>query len=147
MFRARDTNVGSYAVPSLPRALTAALAKRVPVGSFTPERVWKTLNALKSVSTLTDLAILLNYKPAALAYILYKTVPAAKYTTFTIPKKSGGQRTIDAPIPQLKVCNKSLPRCCRTFGTKSNRRTNAETRSRTASVAAAPSSPTPEAPQ
>jgi hypothetical protein len=38
-FVARDTNVGSYAVPSLPRALTAALAKRVPVGSFTPERV------------------------------------------------------------------------------------------------------------
>jgi RNA-directed DNA polymerase len=68
----------------------------------------KTLNALKSVSTLTDLAMLLNYKPASLAYILYKTVPAAKYTTFIIPKKSGGQRTIDAPIPQLKVLQQKL---------------------------------------
>lgn len=34
--------------------------------------------------------------------IIYKTPPEAKYTEFTVPKKSGGERTIKAPNPKLK---------------------------------------------
>lgn len=34
--------------------------------------------------------------------IVYQTTPAAKYTEFEIPKKSGGKRVIKAPIPKLK---------------------------------------------
>lgn len=34
--------------------------------------------------------------------IVYQTPPAAKYTTFEIAKKSGGKRSIKAPIPKLK---------------------------------------------
>jgi retron-type reverse transcriptase len=63
---------------------------------------------LKATSSLSDLALVLNFKPAALAYLVYKLAPAAKYTTFTIAKSGGGTRTIDAPIPQLKRLQQNL---------------------------------------
>jgi RNA-directed DNA polymerase len=60
------------------------------------------LHSLKQVTTLHDFAHLLGYQPSGLSYLLYKLQSDSKYTTFTIPKKSGGERQIDAPIPQIK---------------------------------------------
>jgi RNA-directed DNA polymerase len=74
-----------------------------PIGFSVPP-----LAALKLATSLHDVAELLGYKPSALAYLLYKLPDAAKYTTFTIPKKAGGVRTIDAPIPSLKLLQKRL---------------------------------------
>jgi len=50
----------------------------------------------------------LGFKPSALTSIVYQILPANKYTTFTIPKKSGGTRIIKAPIPKLKKLQKHL---------------------------------------
>lgn len=66
------------------------------------------LFALKSASSLTDVANLLKFKPSALAYVLYKLPAAAKYTSFDIPKRSGGIRQISAPVPQLKLIQRRL---------------------------------------
>lgn len=63
---------------------------------------------LKSASTLSELAPLLNFKPAALAYVLYRVLPSSKYTSFEISKRSGGTRSISAPIPQLKRIQRNL---------------------------------------
>jgi len=45
------------------------------------------LKKLKKATSLSDLAILLGYKPKALSYILYKIPSDNKYIEFTIPKK------------------------------------------------------------
>lgn len=66
------------------------------------------LEKLKGTKSLTDLAILLGYKPKALSYILYKIPNHSKYNLFTIPKKNGGDRPIKAPIDQLKKLQKRL---------------------------------------
>ena len=60
------------------------------------------LSKLKAATDRKELAQLIGYKPKALTSIVYKTALSAKYTTFTIDKKSGGQRTIKAPEPKLK---------------------------------------------
>ena len=57
---------------------------------------------LKGAKDRKDLARLLGFKPSALTSIIYQTPLAQKYTTFDIPKKSGGSRTIKAPNPRLK---------------------------------------------
>lgn len=66
------------------------------------------LKALKSASTLHDVAALLDFSPSALAYVLYVKSPASKYKEFTIPKKNGGSRTILAPDTDLKLLQKKL---------------------------------------
>ncbi|UFS69474.1 retron Ec67 family RNA-directed DNA polymerase/endonuclease [Geomonas sp. RF6] len=66
------------------------------------------LEKLKKAVTLSDLAVLLGYKPKAVSYILYKLSLEEKYTVFTIPKKGGGERTIKAPTEQLKRLQKRL---------------------------------------
>jgi RNA-directed DNA polymerase len=63
---------------------------------------------LKAASSLADLAQVLNFKPAALAYLVYKLPPESKYTTFSIAKRGGGARTIDAPMPRLKRLQRNL---------------------------------------
>jgi RNA-directed DNA polymerase len=63
---------------------------------------------LKAASSIHHLAHLLGYKPSKLAYVLYKVAPEDKYTTFEVPKKSGGLRTISAPIPELKLLQRRL---------------------------------------
>ncbi len=63
---------------------------------------------LKAATSLSDMATLLNFRPKALSYILYKQLAAAKYKTFQIPKRNGGQRTIDAPIDALKLLQRKL---------------------------------------
>ena len=58
---------------------------------------------LKAAHSLSDVAILLNVPPQVLSYILYKIPQPAQYTSFTIPKKNGGSRTIEAPNARLKL--------------------------------------------
>lgn len=67
-----------------------------------------TLAKLRAANELRDLATLLNFTPAGLAYVLYKIPENQKYSTFDIPKKSGGVRVIKAPGPQLKYLQTSL---------------------------------------
>lgn len=68
----------------------------------------KKLYELKAVKTLEDFSNLLGYQPKYLAYILYKATDAEKYSTFTITKKSGGDRQICAPNERLKSLQRKL---------------------------------------
>lgn len=66
------------------------------------------LEKLQSAKSLDDLAAILGYKPAALAYLLYHLPAAEKYTAFTIPKRDGTPREILAPTPKLKLLQRRL---------------------------------------
>lgn len=66
------------------------------------------LKSLKAASDIDDLATLLGYKSKSLSYVLYKLPDTAKYTTFKIPKKTGGEREICAPTAQLKLLQRRL---------------------------------------
>lgn len=66
------------------------------------------LKSFQECSTLADLASLLGIKPSALSYILYKIPEKDRYTKFTIPKRTGGLRTIQAPNKKLKMVQKRL---------------------------------------
>ena len=66
------------------------------------------LATLKAAASLSDVAKLLDSKPKAVSYILYKQPAATKYKTFQIPKRNGGQRTIKAPVDALKVLLRKL---------------------------------------
>jgi len=82
------------------------------------------LAALKAATSLRDVAVLLGYRPGGLAYILYKKPPAAKYRSFTIPKRGGGDRPIDAPDDDLKLLQKKvshlLQNCLEEINTQKN---------------------------
>ena len=66
------------------------------------------LASLKAATSLSDVAKLLSFKPKAVSYILYRLPADAKYSTFQIAKRGGGQRTIQAPIPSLKLLQHRL---------------------------------------
>lgn len=66
------------------------------------------LQSLKDAQNLEGFAKLLGYTPSALSYILYKLTDSAKYHSFTIPKASGGERHIDAPLEPLKTLQRRL---------------------------------------
>jgi len=66
------------------------------------------LEALKSAQTLSDVARILTFKPSALSYWIIKQHSANKYSTFEMPKRSGGTRTIKAPAEQLKLIQERL---------------------------------------
>src|SRR3954447_3838870 len=66
------------------------------------------LSVLREAKTLGDLAGLLSFQPKALSYILYKQPAETKYTTFQIPKRGGGYRTIKAPADALKLVQRRL---------------------------------------
>jgi RNA-directed DNA polymerase len=66
------------------------------------------LEALKSAQTLSDVAKLLQFKPSALSYLIIKQPSTSKYTSFEIPKRSGGVRTIKAPAKPLKLVQARL---------------------------------------
>lgn len=68
----------------------------------------KKLQALISAKTKPDLANLLKIKPSALTYCLYKIKPQNQYSQFKIPKKNGGERTINAPNGTLKSIQSAL---------------------------------------
>lgn len=57
---------------------------------------------------MADLAKILGFTPKGLSYVLYKLDPAKKYTTFDIPKKSGGKRIISAPEKSLRLLQRRL---------------------------------------
>lgn len=64
------------------------------------------LLALRTCSSASDVAHLIGFQPKALGYVAWGT--KARYTSFDIPKRSGGTRTIHAPIPQLKLAQRKL---------------------------------------
>jgi RNA-directed DNA polymerase len=66
------------------------------------------LEPLREADSLRDVARILGYKPAALAYVLYKLPNDTKYTKFKIPKRGGGEREIAAPIEPLKTLQRRL---------------------------------------
>lgn len=66
------------------------------------------LSKLQAAKSLEDLAAILGYKPAALAFLLYHLPIAQKYAAFTIPKRDGTPREILAPTPKLKLLQRRL---------------------------------------
>ena len=66
------------------------------------------LAKLQAAKSLDDLAAILGYKPAALAFLLYHFPAAQKYVAFTIPKRDGTPREILAPTPKLKLLQRRL---------------------------------------
>src|SRR5664279_5643304 len=66
------------------------------------------LQALRAASSLNQVATLLDFKPKAVAYILYKKPPATKYQSFSIAKRGGGLRQISAPSAELKLLQSNL---------------------------------------
>lgn len=63
---------------------------------------------LRAATSINDLAGILGYKPKAVSYILYKIPNEKKYINFKIPKKTGGERKIKAPIDPLKNLQRRL---------------------------------------
>lgn len=61
------------------------------------------LLALRKTTSLSELASLLDIKPAMLSYQLYKIPVENRYKKFEIPKKHGGLREIYAPEKNLKL--------------------------------------------
>jgi RNA-directed DNA polymerase len=66
------------------------------------------LAVLKACTSFHDVALMLGFKPQAVAYLLYRLPEHSRYTTFSIPKRSGGTRTIAAPCGQLKLLQRNL---------------------------------------
>ncbi|MGN6151314.1 MAG: retron Ec67 family RNA-directed DNA polymerase/endonuclease [Lysobacteraceae bacterium] len=66
------------------------------------------LAKFKALKSLQDVANYLGYKPNRVAYLIRILPPAERYTTFKIPKRSGGDRTICAPRPELKNLQRRL---------------------------------------
>jgi len=66
------------------------------------------LTKLREAQTLTDVALLLGIQPAALSFALYKMSSSAKYSIFTIPKRSGGIRVISSPSANLNKIQRKL---------------------------------------
>lgn len=66
------------------------------------------LRALRSATSIHDLAPLLGYSASSLAFIVFRQSAAAKYKEFDIPKRHGGIRRISAPTPELKLLQRRL---------------------------------------
>lgn len=63
---------------------------------------------LKAAHSLHSFAPILGYTAKGLAYIIYGIPDTKKYNDFQIPKRSGGMRTISAPVPELKLLQQHL---------------------------------------
>lgn len=66
------------------------------------------LEKLKSVSDFKGFAELLGYEPKKLSYILYLLPEDKKYIDFSISKKTGGERVINAPVKSLKYVQRRM---------------------------------------
>lgn len=66
------------------------------------------MTMLSDISTRDELATLLGIKVSTLTYVLYKAKVDSFYTSFEIPKKSGGRRQIDAPTGTLKFIQERI---------------------------------------
>lgn len=64
--------------------------------------VMSRLEALRRTSTKSEFAALLGITPKFLTHTLYARSVDTQYYQFKIPKKSGGDRIINAPGPELK---------------------------------------------
>jgi RNA-directed DNA polymerase len=67
-------------------------------------------NKFNELRTKDDVADLLEIPADYLRYILYRRRDRLAYRTFTIPKRSGGQRVISAPPPALEILQQKLNR-------------------------------------
>ena len=68
----------------------------------------KSIEKLKAASSLKDVAKVIHLNPGHLAYILYISPELSRYKQFTIPKASGGEREIMAPIDPFKFVQRRL---------------------------------------
>ena len=67
------------------------------------------MTKFNQLQTKDDFAKLLGFKNARyINYLLYNVQTDNLYTTFTIPKKNGGERVIHAPTKELKFLQKKL---------------------------------------
>jgi retron-type reverse transcriptase len=66
------------------------------------------LSALRNTTTLPQLARLLKMKGEYLSHALYWHQQQKPYQHFTIPKKGGGRRIIEAPNSRLKIVQSRL---------------------------------------
>ena len=66
------------------------------------------MKTFSNIKTLDDLAIILKIPKKKLTYILYIEKPNNLYKSFKIPKKSGGERTINTPSTDLKDIQRSI---------------------------------------
>jgi len=55
-----------------------------------------------------DICALLEIDIKTLIYILYRKMPSTNYSTFTIQKRSGGLRVINAPSTSLRILQQKL---------------------------------------
>lgn len=67
-----------------------------------------TLEKLRKITTKYELANLIEVEASTLTYVLYVLKPETQYTSFTIPKRNGGSRTIFAPSDKLKYIQSHL---------------------------------------
>ncbi|QEU05014.1 retron Ec67 family RNA-directed DNA polymerase/endonuclease [Pseudomonas oryzihabitans] len=66
------------------------------------------IDALRQIKTKPELALLLGINASHLTNVLYIKRLETQYSSFTIPKKSGGVRTIYAPSDELKSIQAAL---------------------------------------
>jgi retron-type reverse transcriptase len=66
------------------------------------------ISKIKGIATKQELAELLGVKASFLTYVLYIRRPENQYVQFSIPKKSGGERVINAPMEKLKSLQSKL---------------------------------------
>ncbi len=66
------------------------------------------LDLYRKAANIADVAAILDLAPAHISYAIYHLPDAMKYKVFTVPKKSGGVRTIKAPHKTLKAIQKRL---------------------------------------
>ena len=85
-----------------------AVNLRCLMSSWGSTYTMRKIEALNSVKSINGLADLLGFKASALGYILFKLPDAQKYKSFTIPKRSGGRRSISAPVPHLMLLQKKI---------------------------------------
>lgn len=66
------------------------------------------MEKFSDIQTRNELADFLQIPRSKLTYLLYIVGTQNCYTTFTIPKKSGGERLICSPCEELKSVQKRL---------------------------------------
>lgn len=72
------------------------------------ENTMSKLETLRGIKTKHELSALLGIKTSALTYTLYILKPDTQYSSFTLEKRSGGERTIFAPSERLKSIQSTL---------------------------------------
>lgn len=78
--------------------------KRVPTSNYPMSK----LKALQNATSRADLADILEVELKYLTFVAYVLKDDEKYTTFEIPKKTGGKRIISAPNANLKILQQKL---------------------------------------